>query len=67
MVLVTFDIEASGQVTRAKIKSSELSNPDVELCLLSVVNKWKLANPSGAVIHDAKFPFHFKPPTRKAK
>ena len=64
-VVVGFDIEPSGQVTRARIKSSDISNIDLEFCVLSVVSKWKMENPEGKVLRDASFPFRFKPPVLK--
>jgi TonB family protein len=70
-IMVSFNIATSGQVEEAKIIHSTLNAPDVEMCVVAVVNRWKLANPSGAVLKGVRTSFRFPPrgsaPTRMPK
>lgn len=59
-VQVGFEIAADGQVHAARVLSTTLHDVNVELCVVSLVNGWKLSNPMKAVA-ESKMTFRFRP------
>jgi TonB family protein len=61
---VSFEVGVDGQVHSAKVVATSLQNTNVELCVVSLVDKWKIANPTGKELHGAKYTFRFHPPKK---
>ncbi len=61
-VQVSFEVAPDGQVDSARVVGTSLHNVNVELCVVSLVNKWKMANPTGQRMRGAKYTFRFHPP-----
>jgi TonB family protein len=58
-VIVYWRIEANGKVSTARVKSSTLSNPDLEDCVVRQVHSWKFDTASNGQVTDVKYPFVF--------
>jgi len=58
-VLVRFDIEPTGVIDNAIVKSSTMRHPGLEGCLLSVVRGWQFSPSSDTIA--VEYPFAFKP------
>lgn len=63
-VQVSFEVAPDGQVNSARVLTTSLQNVNVELCIVSFVNKWKLANPTGQSLRGAKYTFRLHPPKK---
>ncbi len=57
-ISVAWQIEPSGSVSGAQIKSSTLSNPKVEGCVLRQIKSWRFAT-ADAPTNVAEYPFRF--------
>ncbi len=58
-IVCQWTISGSGDVTDASIVKSELSNENVERCILNHINLWKFPAPKGGGIVDIEYPFVF--------
>jgi TonB family protein len=58
-LLVEFVIGADGRVVSAKVKQSDLNNPRLESCVLTVIKMKRYPKPEGGKIVVVRYPFHF--------
>ncbi len=56
-VLVEWNIDAGGRVTRVRIRSTELQAPNVERCLIKRVQSWTFPKPIGGGTVTVVYPF----------
>lgn len=61
-VTIKFTIAATGEVSQALVKSTTVSNPEVEACVLQVVQAQRFPPPRGGGIVIASYPFRFSRP-----
>ena len=60
IVLVTFTIGASGEVTAAKIGSSDIGDETLHGCMLAAVQGWLFPRPEGGSV-EVDYPFVLVP------
>jgi TonB family protein len=56
---VTWDIEESGRVARASVKSNSLESPAVGECLVAHLKSWRFPDPPANQIGRISYPFIF--------
>ena len=60
-VLTRFVISATGRVTQAGVETTSMQNPNVERCLLGVLQKIVFPEPVGGTLVEVSYPFAFTP------
>jgi TonB family protein len=60
-ILVQFTIDASGNVTAAKLQDSTMHSSAVEECVVSAVPRWQFPRPEGGGIVIVRYPFILAP------
>lgn len=58
-IIAAFVIGGSGRASQLAVNSSSMSNPNVERCVLNVLERIQFPQPTGGVSVSIKYPFNF--------
>ncbi|MBR4986584.1 MAG: TonB family protein [Proteobacteria bacterium] len=59
-IVVNWEIDVKGSVSKAEVKETTVDNPDVEKCFTETIKHWRFPSPKGGGTVQVDFPFELE-------